>query len=307
LQSVARIKIFISTTKAGTVYRKFKDMCQEAGNYISLTWRDHPWKDQEWYEEQLKKAEFDPEVMKEIDVSYAVNPKLQYYPQIKDSKIAPLHYEPGKPLYTGLDFGKNDLTVIVWAQFSGNQLNILECYHNSQRPAPWYAPFLNPELELSHEYSPFQMEMLVRVRGWKKPIGNFGEVAHTIKSMTDNKSIADVLAKLGVRLIVNNYAIGHEARRMATSQMLPKMVFNESSEGVMWLYDAIMNSRYKNSEASKTSAMTPVHDDEISDARSAMENLCSNIGRVFKHQRTDISDNMKEGGFINNLIRGLRV
>lgn len=309
LQSVSRIKLFVSTTKAGSVYRKFKDMISEAGNYISLKWQDHPWKDQEWYEEQLKKAEFDPEVMKEIDVSYAVNPKLQYYPQIKDAKIASLHYEPGKPLYTGLDFGKNDLTVIVWAQFIGNQINILECYHNSQRPAPWYAPFLNPELPLDDGliYSQFQKEMLARVRGWAKPTGSFGEVAHTQKSMTDNKSIADVLGKLGVRIIVNNYAIEHEARRMATSQLLPRMVFNESSEGVMWLYDAITNSRYKNSEASKTTSMTPVHDDEISDARSALENFCVNAGRVFKHQRKDVSNEMNTNNFIGNLIKSMRV
>ncbi len=54
LQSVARQKIFVSTTKASREAKKFKDMCEEMGNYVPLEWRDHPWKDEEWYQEQLR-------------------------------------------------------------------------------------------------------------------------------------------------------------------------------------------------------------------------------------------------------------
>ncbi len=307
LQSVSRIKVFVSTTKSGSKYKKFKDLCEEVGNYISLNWRDHPWKDDEWYKEQLRKSEYDPEIMKEVDVSYNINPKLQYYPQIAQSTLAPVSYDESKPIYTGLDFGRNDLTVLIWAQFDGNKLNILDCYANKERPAIWYAPFLNPEHELEFDYSPFQMEMIKKVRGWKKPTANFGEVAHTNKSMTDNKSIADVMGMRGVRIIVNNYAVEHEPRRKAVSSLLPKTVFNSESESVLDLYDAITNSRYKTALTSKSTAMTPVHDDDIADYRAAFENLCSNMGRVFKHQRKDISPGMNDGGFIQNIIKSLRV
>lgn len=310
LQSVSRVNVFISTTKASATARKFKDMCEAAGNYISLNWRDHPFKDEEWYQEQLRKAEFDPEVMKEVDVSYAVSENMQYYPQVKEAKIVRIEYNPQLPVYQFLDFGKNDLTVIGWAQFSGNQINIVECYANKGKgKVEWYAPFMNPEHEIdnSFAYSPMQLKFMERVRQWKKATAWFGERAHTIKSMADNRSIADVLARCGIRILVNNYAMEYEPRRKATAQMLPKIVFNEGSEGCMLLYDAVANSRYKRSESSKTNSMEPAHDDEIADYRAALENLCVNIGRVFKHQRNDIGENLKAGGFAANLIQYLRV
>jgi hypothetical protein len=310
LQSVARIQVYVSTTKASREAKKFKDMCEEAGNYISLDWKDHPWKDQEWYEEQLKKAEFDPEVMKEVDKGYSVSERMQYYPQIKESIVARIDYNPSLPLYCGLDFGKNDLTVIVFAQFSGNQLNILSCYANKGKgKAEWYAPFMNPEAPINpaFAYSELQMKTMNKYRSWRKPTAWFGEVAHTIKSMADNRSIASVLATCGIRIIVNNYAIEHEPRRKATSLLLPKMCFNEGDEGAMDLYDAVANSRYKKSTSSKEVSMSPEHDDEIADYRAALENLCVNIGRVFKHQREDVGDTFRNNNFASNIIKFLKV
>jgi hypothetical protein len=311
LQAVSRVRIFISTTKAGVKYKKFKELCEQAGWYVSLSWRDHPFKDQEWYDDQLRKAEYDPEILKEVDVSYDISPKLQYYPEIVNSSVVRIEYNPNLPLYCGLDFGKGDLTVIVWAQFSGNQLNIIECYSNSNKgKAEWYAPFLNPEHPIdgsSFVYTAQAISFMSRVRSWKKPQAYFGEVAHTIKSMADNRSIADVMARCGIRLIVNTYAIEHEPRRKATGLLLPRMVFNEGSEGVMDLYDAVRNSRYKTTTSSKDASMAPAHDEGIADFRAALEKLCVNIGRVFKAQRNDIGEKMKAGGFVNNLIQYLRV
>ena len=311
LTSVARILICVSTTKASREAKEFKNKIEKDGNYISLDWRDHPWKDEEWYQQQLAKAEFDPEVMKEIDKGYSVSEKEQYYPQVKFSKLIKIQYNPNLPIYCGLDFGKGDLTVIVWAQFDGNQINIIECYYNSNKgKAEWYAPFLAPDAVInpSFAYTPKALEFMNRVRMWQKPTGWFGELAHSIKSMADNTSIAISMAKCGIRLMWNNYAVEHEPRRTATALLLPKMVFNEDSPNVLKLYDAITNSRYKKVGSSKEVAMQPVHDDEIADFRAALENLCVNVGRIFKHQRKESSTGkMNTNGMVNKLIQYLKV
>lgn len=311
LTSVARIQIYVSTTKASREAKNFKDSVEKAGNYISLDWRDHPWKDEEWYQQQLLRAEFDPEVMKEIDKGYSVSEKLQYYPEVKYAIVLKIQYNPSLPVYCGLDFGKGDLTVIIWAQFDGNQINIIECYYNSNKgKATWYAPFLNPETEIDMGmvYTPKALEFMNRVRRWQKPTGWFGELAHSIKSMADGTSIATSLAKCSVRLLWNNYAVEHEPRRTAVSLLLPKMVFNEDSPNVMKLYDAICNSRYKTTISSKNNSMQPVHDDEIADFRAALENLCTNVGRIFKHQRKESSEGkMNDNNFIGKLIQSLKV
>ena len=57
----------------------------------------------------------------------------------------------------------------------------------------------------------------------------------------------------------------------------------------MRLYDAILNSRYTNStrSSSKTASISPVHDDEISDFRSALENFAVNFPRTLRVAQHD--------------------
>lgn len=311
LTSVARIQLYVSTTKASREAKAFKDSVEKAGNYISLDWRNHPWKDEVWYNEMLKKAEFDPELMKEVDKGYSVAEKLQYYPEIKQAKIVKIQYNRDLPIYCGLDFGKGDLTVIIWAQFDGNQINILECYANKGKGnADWYAPFMNPEFLpiRGYQYTAASEQFMIKVRAWEKPTGFFGELAHTIRSMADNTSISTSMAKCGIRIMYNQYAVQHEPRRHATSLLLPKMVFNEDSDGAMRLYDAVANSRYKIGSSSKNTSMEPVHDDEIADYRAALENLCVNVGRIFKHQRKESSSGgINTDNFANKLVSYLKV
>lgn len=311
LQSVSRVKVFVSTVKSGRIYQDFKTLCEVAGNYLSLSWRDHPFKDQIWYDEQIKKAEFDPDVMKEIEVDYSVNIKAQYYPEIRQSKTVPdIPYIRGKPLYCALDFGQQDRTVLIYAQFDGMNLHILECISNSRKNLDWYVPFLNPKVvENPDFYTPVYRTLLKKVQSWDKPAAYFGEAAHFIKVMPLNRSIAEELNKNGIRLMCNNYAVKHEPRRHATSQMLPRTVFNFGSEGVMELYDAIANSRYSQSNQgiSKESHLKPVHDDVIADFRAAFENLCACIPRIFRNQREDMMNNSDGNKFANNLIKFLRI
>jgi len=311
LQSVSRVKVFVSTVKSGRIYQDFKTLCEQAGDYISLSWKDHPFKDQEWYDEQVKKAEFDPDVMKEIEVDYSVNIRSQYYPEIRQAKTLPdIPYIRGKPIYVSLDFGSQDRTVIIYSQFDGQYLNILECVSNVRKNLDWYVPYLNPGIvENPEHYTPYFRDLLRKIQTWDKPTAYFGEAAHFQKVMPLNRSIADELIKYGIRLISNNYAIKHEPRRHATTQMLPKTVFNFGSDSVAELYDAIANSRYAESMrgTSKESHMKPVHDDGISDFRSAFENLCVNIPRIFRNQRKDIGDNVKKENFANNLVKYLKI
>lgn len=308
LQSVSRMKVFVSTVKQGKIYQDFKKLCEAAGDYVSLKWSDHPFKDKEWYDEIVKKAEFDPEVMKEIEVDYAVNIKSQYYPEIRQAEVSQnVFYDRSKPLYTSLDIGRQDLTVIIWYQYDGARFHAIEAYANRNKAIDWYAPFLNREIEYNPEhYNPYQKEILNKVRSWHKPVANFGESAHNNKVMPLNSSPVSEFYKYGVRLRWNNNAIKYEPRRHATVQLLPKFVFNGQSDYVMQLYDAIANSRYTNSAVSKDSDKKPVHDPEISDFRSAFENFCSNITLVLRHQRSDMKYEGAERNQIGALVKYLK-
>lgn len=289
LESVSRVKCFASSAKQGKTFKDFQKMCEEKGDYINLKWQDHPWKDEEWFKELERKAEFDPEVMKEAVVSYAINPKAQYYPEIEKAQVTDVPYDPSRPVYMSMDFGAQDKTVLIWWQYDGS-FKIIACYANSKKDIEWYAPFMNPELQYNpSRYTDYQIQVLERVRKFKKPSWWFGEAAHAQRVMPLNRSIKDELFKYGVRLTFNPMAVTHEPRRHTTARILPMTIFNESDDYVMELYDAILNSRYSNavSPTSKQSTLKPVHDKEIADYRAAFENGAVNLMKILRTQREE--------------------
>lgn len=308
LQSVARVKVFASTVKQGKTFQDFKDMCEQNGDYISLSWKDNPFKDQIWYEEQIKKAEFDPEVMKEIEVDYSVNIKSQYYPEIRDAIcVNGIPYNRKIPIYMSMDFGVQDRTVLIWFQWDGGKINIINAYCNSRKPLDWYVPFMNPETSFDPEkYNEFQQRELSKIRTWDKPRAYFGEPAHLQRVMPLNRSIQDELLKYKIRLLINGHANEHAVRRHAVSTLMKRFVFDMSVPYVGELYDALANSRYANSVrsvSSKATTLKPVHDTEISDYRSAFENFCVNFPRIARLHRDTLERG--ENGRVDPMISGL--
>ena len=307
ISHIASTRIYVSTSKVGRQYAKFVEMIEEAGNHIQLSWKDNPFKDQVWFDEKMKEAAFDPEAAKEIEVSYAVNSTMQYYPEVSQAKIASVMYNRKYPLFISLDYGRQDHTVIIWWQFDGTNFNILECIARNIVEFDWFTPFMNKELAYdSMKYLGYFKTILEKVRSWDKPKGVFGEPAHLQVHYPSNTSIQRELAKYGVKLRVNNYAIQYEVRRKASSIILPRCVFNQESDGVMDLYDALLNSRYAGNAKgiSKESLMKPAHDDEVGDYRSAFENGAANVPKVLRLQRSDVSSDLKRGG-TNNIIDAL--
>lgn len=312
LQSVAKCKIFASTVKYGRQFEAFMKTLKDRGTYMSLTWHDHPFKDKEWYEGLVEKANSmnDPDIMREASPTYAVSSNMQYYPGIAKASIEPFTYDSQKPLYVSLDIGgKQDLTVLVWWQFDGVRFKCLDSYHHRDRAVDWYVPFLTPDaLWNPSAYSEYQQKEIEKKRKWKKPVMYFGEADHFAARHPTNTSSAQVLAKYGVRLQFNQYAIKYEPRRQAMEALFPRMVFNSDSDGAMRVYDAIAQSRYAGSVRSTTEQLKPIHDDEVADFRAAAENGASNFTRLLRHQRDDVSSASSEGkDFHRQMLAMLRI
>ena len=311
LSHVAKTRVYVSTAKTGRSYEKFRDARKEAGDYITLSYKDNPFKDEKWREEKLKEAEYDPEALKEIEVSYTVATNSQYYPEVARSQQAPLIYEQNKPLFVSLDYGRQDHTVLVFSQFDGFNFKIIECVAHNRVDFDWFVPFLNKELVYNPEkYFGEHKKQLEKIRSWKKPLAYFGEPAHKQVHYPSNTSIQKELAKYGIRLIINDYASAHEVRRKALSVLLPRMIFNTESDTVMELFDCIQNSRYAGSVkgTSKEAMLKPVHDDEVGDFRSALENLAVNSPRILRSQRSDLKfNNREEKSTVTDLIKYLKI
>lgn len=296
LQSVSKMKVFVSTTKADIRFQRFKEVCEKNGDYISLTWRDNPFRDEIWFNEIKEKAEIDPDVLKEFEPSYTPSEKYQYYPQIRESKIEHLNFNPKLPLYCGFDWGQNDLCVIIWFQFDGKRILVLDSFSYRGRSPMFYIPFLNVEKDYAPDWYQvdYVKEFLNFVRSWRvSPKAVFGEAAHRQRNIFiegDPRlySIYDIFRSNGIRFIVNNNAITHLVRHSATSKLLPICVFNSERDGSMRVYNAIANSRYAQPMAratSKESYLKPLHQTEIADFRSAFENFCVNFNLITRAER----------------------
>jgi hypothetical protein len=311
LQSVSKVKLFASTVKYGRQFEDFMKTLKEKGTYMSLSWKDHPFKDQEWYDGIVAKAESmnDPDMLREVQATYAVSSKSQYYPGIAKARIETFEYSPALPLYVSLDLGgKQDLTVLVWWQFDGSTFKCLDSYHNRDRAVDWYVPFLNPDALWSPDsYSEFQRKEIEKWRKRKKPVMYFGEADHFAARHPTNTSSAQVLAKYGVRLMYNQYAIQYEPRRKAMEALFPRMSFNAGAEGAMRVYDAIAQSRYVGNVRATTEMLKPIHDAEIADFRAAAENGASSFPRLLRHQRDVLPKDAKARDFHNEMLKLLRI
>ena len=332
LTSVARNKILVSTTVEDKTARDFKERCEKQGTYISLTYQDHPFKDEQWFNELQKKADDldDPDIMREAKVNYSVSPKYQYYPQVAKSKVEDLEYNPARPLYISLDIGGNqDLTVIGYWQFNGINFDLLESFESKARPSKWYVPFFNPfageviqmttkdgveyradwldtdpASPVKYSYSEYQYNFIQKISTWKKPIAWFGELDHTIPRMPTNQSTAQVLIPYGIRITYNNYGIEHEPRHSATSVLLPKIRFNDVPQTIK-VYNAIANSKRPKMENHTSENLKPIHgSDGTADRRAMVENFCVNVSRILRKQREEIPQS--ERSFAGSIIKKLR-
>ena len=311
LQSVSKIKIFASTVKYGRAFEDFKKTLEAKGHYMSLNWQDHPFKDKEWYDAMVLKAEMmnDPDILREVNPTYAVSSKSQYYPGIAKARLESFEYDPQRPLYISIDLGgKQDLSVGIWWQFDGVWFKCLDSYHNRNKPTDWYVPFWNPDVLWNPDnYTEFQRKIIEVWRGRKKPVMYFGEADHFAARHPTNKSSAYVLAKLGVRLQYNQYAIQFEPRRKAMEALFPRMIFNKDSDGAMRVYDAIAQSRYAQNARSTTEQLKPIHDDEIADFRAAAENGAANFTRLLRKQRDDLPTDSDSRSFHRSMLNSLRI
>ena len=310
MSSTAGIRVYVSTSAVGKAFKDFRDLCESQGNYISLKYDDNPFKDKVWYDQKVVEAQIDPEAMKEVEVSYQISAASQYYPEINQARCGHVEYDRKRPLFGFLDYGRQDHTVVGFAQFDGRELKVLECVAKNKVDFSWFYPFMDRSLIYDPlKYFGVYKEILEKIRTWEKPLVFFGEPAHKQVHYPSNTSIQQELARNHIRLMINDYASSHEVRRKATSMLLPKTIFNSESSFVMELYDAISTSRYAGTSkgTSKEAIMKPAHDDEIGDYRSAFENLCVNAPRVLRTQRTEIHTDLNDNQFINSLMKFLKI
>jgi hypothetical protein len=285
-------RVAVSTAKASSFARTLRDSFAEQNRLITLDWRMHPFKDEEWFQKEVERRKADPlSVEAELEIKYSVDPTLVYYPEVQNCPIQEIDFNPELPLYIGLDFGVRDKTAIVYVQRSPTNYYVLDAFEKANKPIFWFLPFLKPGYDfqdreeyeivskLSQEkiilkksnYLPNELEKIRRFNSWSPPLRYFGEVAHRMRMAKTNTSIVQEMLGVGIYITINDFASSHEIRRKAVKSILPRTIFSSKYDAID-LYDALENSVYSNSEKKDE----PKHD-ENADLRAAFENFAVNI------------------------------
>lgn len=288
----APCRIFISTAVEDNFAKRFIENYKKQGWFSSIHWSMNPFKDNEWYQEELKRRASDPSsVNAELEMSYDVATDVRYYPESYACKTESIAYDPRYPVYCGTDFAAfQDYTAIVWYQMIDGKLKCLEAIAahgrlmNDKILLDWWVPFLNKYVPYDPTwYDEYEISILEKVRGWTKPAYYFGEAAHKQAPMPIGYSIMSYLAKPGNDIIldINDFAIQHNDRKIAVQKYLNNTIFNKDSDGALSVLDSLKSAKKPDISLRPTSdpkrAEKPLHLSGESDLRSAHENMCANI------------------------------
>jgi len=290
-------RIAVSTAYPTSFARELRESFAKQNRLITLDWRMHPFKDEEWYQAELKRREVDPlSVEAELEIKYTVDPAYAYYPEVQNCPFEDFDYDPNKPLYLGLDFGVRDKTAIVYVQRDTQHIYFLDGYQNSNKPLHWYYPFLKQGLDFTKQpvyeienkftrekfvldrkdYLPHEIELIHRFNTWKPPVFYAGEVAHRQAMFKSITSIAQELAGIGISLRINPNAVQHPVRREAVKRILPISKFS-NKYNASEIFDALLFSHYPKLTDATVEPKDKVVHDEYADMRAAVENFAVNI------------------------------
>lgn len=176
-------------------------MLRESGiDILTLHWREHPLKDNEWYAYECKRRT-EEEIAQELDISYTKSKVGRVYQEWNDNNvlIGQYKYDENLPLYVSWDFGKTDDTAIIWAQPSREGLRIIDVYRNTGKNIDFYIPFITGMIygDNTYEYKSDDLAIIVDHKDWKKPT-HFGDPAGRFQNQVTDDTILSTLRKYNI-------------------------------------------------------------------------------------------------------------
>lgn len=285
-------------------YNYFKYLLDSGLNKITLHWREHPLKDDLWYEYK-KKTETPETVAQEIDISYEASRVGVIYSEWKDYVVKGVYeYDDSLPLYVSMDFGNADGVAIIWSQIKHGKLVILDAlYKKNVRLIDFFVPFITGQMltEYQYEYTEEEFEMIQRHSRWKKAVV-FGDPAGNQKHQNQDYSVIETLRIYGINVNVNYEKNSHAARHSAAKRIIMRGIELNKNKDTLWLDTSMLNYSWSatTTEGIKIvkSNATPKHD-QYSHMATAFEYLAvglegikpTNEKRIFDKRISSVSRN----------------
>lgn len=291
-----------STPKGINYYSKLR---KSGIDVITLHWKQHPLKDQQWYEYE-KSRSTEEAIAQEIDISYNKSAEGRVYTEWAEPNVEEgfYEYDEAYPLYVGWDFGQTDDTAIIWAQKTPDGLRIVDTYRNNGKTIDFYIPFVTGILPSDgYPYSIKDQELIAEHKYWKKGT-HFGDPAGRFTNNVTNTSVVDVLRRSGIIINFKDEWKEFQKRKTAAKLLIRDRILLNKNERTDYFNDCMTQASYpkvRSEGEHEVRSIKPKHD-WTSHYRSSFEYLALGLsefqGRVLKP-----FDKFKPGKLDNKLTR----
>ena len=262
---------------------------------MSLIWKLHPLKDQQWYEYE-KGRRTEEAVAQEIDLNYERSLEGRVYLEWAPS-IGFYPYNDMYPLFVSADWGNSDGTSLIWAQIVDNKLRIIDAYYKTGETIDFFIPFLTGIVPSDDfRYSKKEIAKIESHRGWKRGTV-FGDPAGRFTSSVTNQSVFSILRDSGIYVNYEERWKEFQTRKTAVKMRIRSGVELHKNDDTEYLNMCIEQAAYpkiKRRGEEEVKSVKPNHD-WTSHHRSSLEYLCLGL-ESFKGMRTKVTDKFKKDG-----------
>jgi len=285
---VTNCRIFFGTPNGrfnvfGKIMTNDKDYKHLGIRKKSLHWKEHPLKDEVWYEKQkLKRTPLD--MAREIDLSYDNSVEGAVYKSFQQTvQFGTYEFNPNLYTYTTWDFGR-DMVAIIWKQkdFDTGAVYTIASFQKEDTDIKWFAALVNGEPTQGCVYSPEEYEFIKRSRTWRyRYAGHFGDPYNgKSRNVISTNTIKKELAKYGIHLQLKLGTTVAERIRLVELALGRQYVDSDQTEYIQ----AMSQSRYpkyREQGQRTTEMLLPIHD-AYSHFRTAEEYWADNEPEAFK-------------------------
>ena len=251
---------------------------------LTLHWKLHPLKDQQWYE--FEKARSSEEtVAQEIDLKYDKSLEGRVYREWEPD-VGYYEYNPNLALYVGADWGNSDGTAIIWAQIVNGKFRVVDSFYKTGETIDFFVPFLTGIIPSDEfRYNTKEMEKIESHRNWKRGT-LFGDPAGRFKSAVSNQTVFSILKDNGIIVNYKEHWKEFQTRKTATKMRIRKGVELNKNEDTDYLNLCIEQSAYRKTRKEGETAISSAKPEHnwTSHYRSALEYLCLGLEESVGHQ-----------------------
>jgi len=251
------------TSQGANFFKALRDGLFGEIEVITLHWRLHPLKDDEWYKFECSRRDAET-IARELDISYEGSQVGRVYPQfIQSREFGNFNYDPQKALYTFWDLGASDNTAIIWFQGSMDNPVIIDAYTNNGKGIEFYVPFITGMVEDDSQYTPEDLSIINEHSQWKRPLRNIAGPDAKFVHQSYNKSINDVLRTKGISLYVDMGSKDFTPRKEAMRLLMRRTIKVNENKRTKYMAMCLDNAHYPNVKRSgmdETKSVLPVHD-----------------------------------------------